>query len=581
MGTSTTLSHIMRAHSVTCLVALVLIQSALSLPHEAVRGMKNKAQDLPYGGRIFVSNSQFVIDHSFNGLKAADMICQLDGEKLAGGADITWKAMITDTASCSDGVVPLPCRRATILPDMGDGQRDWILSPNAAYYRDDNKTLVGYTNDAGLFAFPLINQVNDKCSNPISGMDFSWITRDGLNCEDWTNGTNDDSNRMSLGWTCSLGSDILDGGIVPCGWGTLYCVGPAQSRTTDPKCGKYGECNYQFCAVPTNDSIECVCRCGCMWQNSSSVRQEPHETVGAVIVPENWKPSADATPMELAVYEQLTEPKLQPKAVKSQDAPFCTCNSPGGFPWCDNNYPLPVNSSLMKLASPASPLTSADRITVFGDSITWLGGYYHLIQEVLNASGINPIFVNRGINGGMVKDVRDGASKFGQNYTDFVTALKEDKPTYITIMIGINDVWFSTDPNASNVTTFSDILTGLVNTAHEMGVRVGLASVSIIGELPDGTNSYDAPLHIFANATQTVASVAGAGFGDVHSEYLDYEKKYNVYPAGGGMSANVLTIDGVHPCHGYFDVCPSTTHANMILANQISEAILQASLIPI
>ncbi len=108
------------------------------------------------------------------------------------------------------------------------------------------------------------------------------------------------------------------------------------------------------------------------------------------------------------------------------------------IPACEAGYPFPSTYFLEVLNATVRP---DDRITIFGDSITWLGGYIAVLQAALSRAGLGnvPIY-NRGINGGCVKDIRDGGDVFGQNYRDFNTAMREDDPTIVVIFIGTNDV---------------------------------------------------------------------------------------------------------------------------------------------
>jgi len=250
----------------------------------------------------------------------------------------------------------------------------------------------------------------------------------------------------------------------------------------------------------------------------------------------------------------------------------CTCKDRGGVPACQDQYPAPDNSTLVKLIT-GSYLTSNDRITLFGDSITWLGGYMNVLSTNLAVNGIKPTFFNRGINGGKILDVLNGCT--GTDYPGFDAVLEQDKPTLINIMIGINDVWFAGLNGTSNVTQFTSILTDLVHRAQSKGIKVAIATVSVIGEKVDGTNGHDDLLNQFAQATRTVSQVTGAGLSDVHADYLLYEQLNNNQPPGVGLSAGILTVDGVHPCEGTYDNCPNNTHGNYMLANAMSKGFIK------
>jgi len=250
----------------------------------------------------------------------------------------------------------------------------------------------------------------------------------------------------------------------------------------------------------------------------------------------------------------------------------CGCKDRGGVPACQDQYPTPNNSSLVQLAT-GGYIKSTDRISLFGDSITWLGGYMTVMKEALVANGVSPTFINRGINGGVIKSIRDGC---GAGCPGFIDALAADNPTIINIMIGINDVWFAGGASASNSTEFISILTDLVHYAQSKNIKVALSTVSVIGEQVDGKNGHDELLNDFAQATRTVAALTGAGLSDVHGDYLLYEQLNNNLPSGTGLYNGILTVDGVHPCEGSFDSCPNETHGNYILANAIARGLVAA-----
>jgi len=251
----------------------------------------------------------------------------------------------------------------------------------------------------------------------------------------------------------------------------------------------------------------------------------------------------------------------------------CSCKDRGGIPACQDQYPAPDNTSLVQFAS-GSYVTSDDRITLFGDSITWLGGYMTVLKTALSAKGITPTFFNRGVNGGKILDIRDGCQD--SSCLPFDTVLSQDKPTVINIMIGINDVWFQGLNGTSNVTQFTSILTDLVERAQKLGIKVAVSSVSVIGEKVDGTNGHDSMLDDFAQAARDVSAATGAGLGDVHADYLLYEQLNNDTPPNVGLFNGILTVDGVHPCEGTYDNCPDNTHGNYMLANAISKGLISA-----
>lgn len=132
------------------------------------------------GGKIL-----FITDSTFNGnlggISGADDLCNSDANKPNSS---TYKAMI---------VADSPARRACTHPDCSNSGAsehfDWVLSPNTEYYRDDGTTLIGTTNSAGIFSFPLDNTyLLTEGSNDVeriwTGISDDWIN--DYECSSWT-----------------------------------------------------------------------------------------------------------------------------------------------------------------------------------------------------------------------------------------------------------------------------------------------------------------------------------------------------------------------------------------------------------
>ncbi|EOQ96476.1 PF07588 family protein [Leptospira wolbachii serovar Codice str. CDC] len=90
--------------------------------------------------RLFVSTIAYM-GGSFGGISGADTICSSDIKCPAGS---TCKAMILGST-----------RVATQSANLGDGQVDWVLHPNAHYYLTNNITLIANTNSSSLLQIPL------------------------------------------------------------------------------------------------------------------------------------------------------------------------------------------------------------------------------------------------------------------------------------------------------------------------------------------------------------------------------------------------------------------------------------------
>jgi len=206
-----------------------------------------------------------------------------------------------------------------------------------------------------------------------------------------------------------------------------------------------------------------------------------------------------------------------------------------------------------------------------------LGGYIRVIREAANASGIAPNLINRGMNGAMIKNIRDGGLIYGMTYPDFDTALAMDNANVVNIMIGINDVWFQGSAGSSDVTDWITTLMDLVGRVQRTGAKAALATVSLIGERQAGLNQDDSLLDTFAAAAQFVSTATGATLSNVRVAMQQYEANHNT-DIDGGLGSGVLTVDGVHPCMSGFDECPAGTHGNTIMADTIAKGLLDALL---
>ena len=148
-------------------------------------------------------------------------------------------------------------------------------------------------------------------------------------------------------------------------------------------------------------------------------------------------------------------------------------------------------------------------IDFFGDSITWQNGYIGAIEKAIKAGegtqGKRITLINRGINGGGVLQIRDGAKDGGfpgnSVQLPFAQSLAADKADLAVVFIGINDVWWrKTEPEV-----FEQALRDLAASAKANNTKLVLATLTVRGELPDGKNSDDPKIEQFAEITRKVA----------------------------------------------------------------------------
>jgi lysophospholipase L1-like esterase len=229
---------------------------------------------------------------------------------------------------------------------------------------------------------------------------------------------------------------------------------------------------------------------------------------------------------------------------------------------------------LARLTGADSPLRDGMTIDFFGDSITWQNGYIEMMEKAIKAgtgTRDNRVkLINRGLNGGGVLQVRDGATEGGfpgsSRQAAFAQLISADHARLAVVFIGINDVWWRNTPRD----VFAKALRDLVAAAKANKTRLVLATLSAHGELPDGKNSDDPKIEQYAEITRKVARDAHVALVDLRAAYIAYLQSHNAELRVDGtlysVPSGILTYDGVHPSSRGVD----------LLANQISQGIFQA-----
>lgn len=212
-------------------------------------------------------------------------------------------------------------------------------------------------------------------------------------------------------------------------------------------------------------------------------------------------------------------------------------------------------AGLSVLAGPATPLHAGDTLVFFGDSITWLGGFAGRIERSVAALGVR--VRNRGINGGGVRDLRDGAGRAARAggltsgdgdapQAPFAEVLRDDQATVAVVLIGINDVNWRGTTDAE----FEAALRALCRAAAAASARCVLATLLLGGELPDRTNPRDAHIDRVAALTRRVASDEGATLVDLRAAAIAWLQNHNRRLRLDGTFAHeqkgLLTYDGIH-----------------------------------
>jgi len=176
-------------------------------------------------------------------------------------------------------------------------------------------------------------------------------------------------------------------------------------------------------------------------------------------------------------------------------------------------------------------IKAGDTIVVLGDSITAGGGYLRNIDTVFARQYTElkiPKVINKGIPGNKAECL---AGRFGRDVLQL-------KPAFVTINVGINDVWHRlAKPHDENVLAAYKVnVARMVDMAQEAGIKVILLAPTLIQEDPSTEGNKRLPKYVAA--MKEVAAEKKCQMVDLHSMFLAALKNK---PAD-----RPLTRDGVH-----------------------------------
>ena len=179
-------------------------------------------------------------------------------------------------------------------------------------------------------------------------------------------------------------------------------------------------------------------------------------------------------------------------------------------------------------------LKPGDQIVAIGDSITQQGGYLGDIDAVLARAYPDlklPKVINKGISGQKAEDL---ARRFDADVVKL-------KPAWVTLSIGINDVWHRLgaphDPEV--LAAYKKNVATMVDQAQQAGIRVILLAPTLIQEDPKSQGNQR--LIQYVDAEKQVAAEKKCQFVDLHGMFLAALKHKPASEKG-----NWLTGDGVH-----------------------------------
>jgi len=179
-------------------------------------------------------------------------------------------------------------------------------------------------------------------------------------------------------------------------------------------------------------------------------------------------------------------------------------------------------------------LQPGDSIVTLGDSITAAGVYQRYIEQVL-AAHYPPLHSVKIINAGV------GGHKAENMLARFDKDVLARKPAFMTLHVGINDVWHRLGrPHENDVLkAYRDNVAIMVDKALAAGIRVILLAPTIIQEDPASEGNFRLPLYVAA--MRKVAADKHCAFVDLHAMFLEALKHKPASEKG-----NWLTTDGVH-----------------------------------
>ena len=179
-------------------------------------------------------------------------------------------------------------------------------------------------------------------------------------------------------------------------------------------------------------------------------------------------------------------------------------------------------------------LKPGDKIVAIGDSITAGGGYLRDIDAVLAQQYPDlkiPKVLNKGIGGQKAEDL---VKRFDKDVV-------QQKPAFVTLSIGINDVWhrLKNPPDEKILAAYKENVGKMIGAAQQAGIKVILLTPTLIQE--DAESEGNKRLVMYVEAEKQVAAEKKCQLVDLHAMFLTALKQK---PAD--QKGNWLTGDGVH-----------------------------------
>ncbi|MFI5381303.1 MAG: SGNH/GDSL hydrolase family protein [Tepidisphaerales bacterium] len=179
-------------------------------------------------------------------------------------------------------------------------------------------------------------------------------------------------------------------------------------------------------------------------------------------------------------------------------------------------------------------IKAGDQIVCIGDSITAGGGYLRDIDAFFKEQYPDlkiPKVINAGISGQKAEDL---VKRFQKDVVD-------RKPAFVTISIGINDVWHRLNKphDEAILAAYKENVTKMVDMAQAAGIKVVIIAPTIIQEDPASEGNKRLPMYV--EAEKQIAAAKKCQFVDLHGMFLTALKQKPADAKG-----NWITGDGVH-----------------------------------
>ena len=178
------------------------------------------------------------------------------------------------------------------------------------------------------------------------------------------------------------------------------------------------------------------------------------------------------------------------------------------------------------------------------DDDTYLGAGYpeFVCGEMQYKYGEEYTFVNRGVSGNRITDL------FARAKSDIINL----KPDYVSILIGVNDVWHEIDShNGVSTQNYEKIYDMLIETllSELPNTKIAIMEPFVLEHIATcSTDEQPQRWENFYNGILEKAAVAKKIAEKYNLSFIPLQEKFNEVSNRTGVES--LTIDGVHPSPG-------------------------------